>query len=528
MPGGTPFPWGDIRVLHPNLVDISGGMQWNMQQADNVQFLAVSGTMVVGDVRAKYDFTLVVYQMHIDEVAWTIFSTLDDALATEFTEYFWKTVNFRRKDRRGFVDVLWSDTQQQYDVAEAYREVRLSVFDNQGHTVRFTTPFIYKNTYLKVHPNGAAVFAEDKKFEFLLPWIIETHNLLPATPVFWCRDDKTIPLHRQTLWLHEDTIKWLAETGEAFPSALHDQIAPRVSSFKSQSGSKPAHTAEVPKQMRWEKRAPTRETHAEPNPPSQEAQSALPTPQQISDNERRYMQLQAAVINLGHQTIADSQSTDQPLAAPAMDRPQPEVKADAVAPLADNTTLPVNTTPVGNTSTDSTAVQTDSHQQPTKVAAQSLADVRPAAPPTPMTKEPTEGTPDTGVLPFGAVDPSTTDEQIKQKEARKPPPPMVEIAVRASPAQSPSESPDTLASDTVIASSPAPDHQEDITDMDIETLQDRQYTALETVQELTIQLARAQSHAWNIAKRIKTMRENPGGALPPTETSHGMAMERID
>ena len=176
MPGGIPYPWGDIRVLHPNLIDISGGMQWNMQQADNVQFLAVSGTMVVGDVRANYDFTLVVYQMHIDEVAWTIFSTLDSALANEFTEYFWKIVNYRRKDRRGFVDVPWIDAQQEYDVAEAYREVRLSIFNNLGHTVRVTTPFIWKDSYLKVHPNGAAVFAEDKKFEFLLPWIIEAHQ----------------------------------------------------------------------------------------------------------------------------------------------------------------------------------------------------------------------------------------------------------------------------------------------------------------------------------------------------------------
>jgi hypothetical protein len=64
--------------------------------------------------------------------------------------------------------------------------------------------------------------------------------------------------------------------------------------------------------------------------------------------------------------------------------------------------------------------------------------------------------------------------------------------------------------------------------MDIETLQDRQHIALETAQELTIKLARAQSYAWNIAKRIKTMRENLGKILPPTETRHGMAMERID
>ena len=528
MPAGIPYPSGEIRVLSPNLQDISGGMQWDMQQADSIQFLAVSGTMVVGDVRAKSDFTLVAYRMHIDEVDWTIFSTLDDALTNEFTEHFWRIVNYKRKDRLGFVDVQWIDAQQEYDVAEAYREVRLSIFNNLGHTVRVTTPFIWKDSYLKVHPNGAAVFAEDKKFEFLLPWIIEAHQLLPPTPDFWSRDDKTIPLYRQTLWLHEDTIKWPAETGAAFPSALHDQVPPRISRFKSRHCTKPEHTTEVPKLMRWKERAPTRvDTHAEPNPSSQEAQSAQPTPQQISDDERRYMELQAAVLTLGHQTIADSQSHGQPLATPTADRPQPEVKADSVTPTADNTTLPSNTTTLENTSTDSTAAQADGQQQPTKVAAQSLADVRPVASPTLMTTEP-EGTSDTGVLPSGAVDPSTTDEQNKQREAREPPSPMVELSVGASPAQSPSKSPDTLASDTVIASSPEPDHQEDYRGMDIETLQDRQYTALETVQELTIKLAQAQSHAWNIAKRIKTMRENPGEILPPTETRHGMAMERID
>ena len=533
MPGGIPYPWGDIRVLHPNLIDISGGMQWNMQQADNVQFLAVSGTMVVGDVRAKYDFTLVVYQMHIDEVAWTIFSTLDNALATEFTEYFWKTVNFRRKDRRGFVDVSWSDTQQQYDVAEAYREVRLSVFNNLGHTVRFTTPFIYKNTYLKVHPNGAAVFAEDKKFEFLLPWIIETHNLLPSTPVFWSRDDKTIPLYRQTLWLHEDTIKWLAETGEGFPSALHDQIAPRISEFKSQSSTKTELPAEGSRQMRWKERAPTKvDTHAAPDPPPQAAQSAQLTPLQTSDDVRRYMELQAAVLNLGHQSIASSQLNSQPMATPEAAKPQPEVKADSATPAAGNATLPSNTTTVENKSKDSTAVPADCHGQPTKVTAQSLADVRPAAPPTPMTTEPTEGTPDTGVIPSGSIGPPTTDEPSKQGEARQPPSPIVEISVGASPAQSPADSPDTpspdtLASDTVIASSPEPG-QEDITAMDIETLQAHQYMALETVQELTNQLARAQSHAWSLTKRLKTMRENPRGALPPEEAGNDTAMERMD
>ena len=152
-----------------------------------------------------------------------------------------------------------------------------------------------------------------------------------------------------------------------------------------------------------------------------------------------------------------------------------------------------------------------------------------------MTTEPTEGTRDTGVLPSSAEDPPTIDEQNKQREARESPSPMVQLSVGASPPQSPAKSPDTLASDTVIASSPEPGHHEDYKSMDLETLQEEQFTALETVQELTVklvqaqsQLVQAQSHAWNIAKRIKTMRENPGGVLPPIETRHSMAMQRID
>ena len=35
----------------------------------------------------------------------------------------------------------------------------------------------------------------------------QAHALLPPTPLFWVNDDKTIPLWRTTLWLHEDTIQ---------------------------------------------------------------------------------------------------------------------------------------------------------------------------------------------------------------------------------------------------------------------------------------------------------------------------------
>ena len=41
-----------------------------------------------GSVETTYDFTLIEYKLHIDETPWTIYSTLVNALETEFFEEF--------------------------------------------------------------------------------------------------------------------------------------------------------------------------------------------------------------------------------------------------------------------------------------------------------------------------------------------------------------------------------------------------------------------------------------------------------
>ena len=143
-----------------------------------------------------------------------IFSTLNNALELEFTAEFWDIINKNRKERWGFLEVPWIAGKEVYDVAAPYPEVRMSIFDDRAHTIRVVRPFVWKDTYLKVHPNGAAVFAEDTRLAFFLPLIIEAHGLLPTTPLFWTNDDKTIPLYRQTLWLHASTIQWLADIPE--------------------------------------------------------------------------------------------------------------------------------------------------------------------------------------------------------------------------------------------------------------------------------------------------------------------------
>jgi hypothetical protein len=105
---------------------------------------------------------------------------------------------------------------------------------------------------------------------------------------------------------------------------------------------------------------------------------------------------------------------------------------------------------------------------------------------------------------------------------------MIEINVKSSPVQKPVDSPDTMATDTVIASSPEPNQEEDFDAMDMDTLQECQYTAIVDLQQLTVQLARAQSRVWHIAKRIKTMREHQRGLEPSPENTEDMVMERID
>ena len=63
MPKNTHFPSGPIAVEDARLTDISAGMDWNMPDASDVRFLAVSGTVWVGDSRTTYEFTLVEYRL---------------------------------------------------------------------------------------------------------------------------------------------------------------------------------------------------------------------------------------------------------------------------------------------------------------------------------------------------------------------------------------------------------------------------------------------------------------------------------
>lgn len=152
----------------------------------------VSGQMTVGIQYINYNFTLVEYQLYIDEISWTIFSPLGTSLDNKFHENFWQVINHKREGRPELIDIPWID--DQYDAAPAYLDGRLHIYNEYGRTIKTVCPFKWNNTYLKIYPNGAAIYANNKNFEFLLPWIVLSHDMFPSTPLFWMQENKGVKI----------------------------------------------------------------------------------------------------------------------------------------------------------------------------------------------------------------------------------------------------------------------------------------------------------------------------------------------
>ena len=207
MPAKKTFPSGELRVLNQQTSDVTAGLSFRPLDAEQIRYLWVSGIIQIGTVEAAYDFTLIEYKLHIDETPWIIYSTLVNALETEFFEDFWDVVNYRRKGPTEFHDVAWMEEEDTYDVSPAYLDTRIPILDKDGNTTKVAYPFIWEHTHLKAHPNGVLIYSDYKRLEFLLQWVITWHNLIPPTPLFWVADDKGakgMSLHRTSLWLRRN------------------------------------------------------------------------------------------------------------------------------------------------------------------------------------------------------------------------------------------------------------------------------------------------------------------------------------
>ena len=201
--------------------------------------------------------------------------------------------------------------------------------------------------------------------------------------------------YRTTLWLHASTIQWIADTGEPYPPELRDEIQPRLNKLRPPQTAKPKQPPQPPKPMRWQERADRPKAKAE-MPASQgstlqDPQASTPSPQQLAEQDKRYMELQAVIASMGQRTLAESR--------PKASQPGQELNQTPVqlAPQQVDAGAHSQSGTVDNGTAKDSTTHNSSQSQATKVSAHTLAEARPEPPPSPpSTKEPKEDAPGTG------------------------------------------------------------------------------------------------------------------------------------
>ena len=193
------------------------------------------------------------------------------------------------------------------------------------------------------------------------------------------------------------------------------------------------------------------------------------------------------------------------------------------------------TTVPSKPSTDATAgapAPQESHRPP-KVSAQSLFSQRPGPPSLPTTSKSKTDTP--GYRCVISDSHSTAHNRAEEQQQPQKEPPAVDNETpteESSPADAPNESPETQATDTVVASSPEPACETrqdvDLAAADIPTLQNMQKAASERVAFYETGLASAREHLLQITKRLKRMQDGQAPDTPQASPVADMEMEMID
>ena len=304
-------------------------------------------------------------------------------------------------------------------------------------------------------------------------------------------------------------------------------IQPRLDKLKPSQPAKRSQPPTPPKPNRWLERPQEKQTVQAPQEPApQDPKGNQKTPQQVADQERQYMELQAVFAQMRQRTIAESRPAHptQSQTSTSLPAASPQITGEA------DTALP------SKSSTNAAAeapVHQESHRPP-KVSAQSLFNQRPAPPSPPATREPETDTPGTGALSTHSPHP-TAQIRAEQQQPPKQEQPSVDKEIpteRSTPVDTPSESPDTQATDTVVASSPEPacetGQEVDLFAADIPTLQNLQRVASEKVAYHETRLARARQNLWRITKRLKTIQDGQEPDTPQASPIVDIEMEIID
>ena len=149
----------------------------------------------------------------------------------------------------------------------------------------------------------------------------------------------------------------------------------------------------------------------------------------------------------------------------------------------------------------------------------------------PRTRPQTD-TPGTGVLSSDLHSATHSKDDEQQQPPEQPAANDDTPTEESSPADTPNESPETQATDTVGASSPEPASESrqdvDLTAADIPTLQNMEKAACERVAFHETRLISAREHLTRIRKRLKRMQDGQSPGTPQASPVTDMEMEIID
>ena len=127
----------------------------------------------------------------------------------------------------------------------------------------------------------------------------------------------TLNFRKSYTWMHEDTIKWLADTGAHYPTALRPQIQPRIEALRNgQPGRRQPPPPPQPNRWQWqEKRADRRDyvdAHA-PTPPM--TQAVQLSPRHMVADDKLYMVIQEDFLDIANTVPPKKGSSGKPARA---------------------------------------------------------------------------------------------------------------------------------------------------------------------------------------------------------------------
>ena len=307
---------------------------------------------------------------------------------------------------------------------------------------------------------------------------------------------------------------------------MRDEIQPRINQLKPSQHAKRSQPPPPPLPTRWTERTAAKQ-------PVQTLQEATPqdpkgtqnTPQQVADRERQYMELQSIIAQANQRTLADSRPADSR---------QTQTPANLLAASqqsTDNAATAVPTNP--STSAAAEAPTPQQSNRPSKISAQSLFSQRPGPPSTLPTSKSKKDTPGTGVLSSDSQSATyNRGEEQQQPQEEQSAVDNDTPTEESLSADTPNESPETQATDTVVASSPEPTSESrqnvDLAAADIPTLQNMEKVACERVAFHETRLASAREHLTRIKKRLKRMQDGQSPGTPQASPVADLEMEIID